>query len=79
VLIRDFPGRAVSISAVTLLEPSFLDKFSSFLQQASTEYVTKFSSVIYKAAAPLPEVRNTSDPAVVTGLLMTILEASGTA
>lgn len=78
-LIRDFPGRAVSISAATLLEPSFLDSFSSFLQQASTEYVTKFSSVTYKAAAPLPEVRNTSDPAVVTGLLMTILEACGTA
>jgi hypothetical protein len=78
-LIRDFPGRAVSISATTLLEPSFLDKLSSFLQQASTEYVTKFSSVTYKAAAPLPEVRNTSDPAVVTGLLMTILEACGTA
>lgn len=47
------------------------------MQQASTEYITKFSSITYKAAAPLPEIRNTSDPALVTGLLMTILEANG--
>ena len=78
-LLRDFPGCAVTVPDATLLEPSFLDSFSSFLQQAPTEYVTKFSSVTYKAAAPLPEVRNTSDPALVTGLLMTILEANGSA
>lgn len=76
-LIRDFPGCAVGIPDATLHERAFLDNLSSFLQQASTEYVTKFSSVAYKAAAPLPEVRNTSDPAIVTGLLMTILEANG--
>ncbi|KAF2623830.1 hypothetical protein BU25DRAFT_399960 [Macroventuria anomochaeta] len=76
-LLRDFPGCAVSIPHTTLLEASFLNSFSSFLQQASVEYVTKFSSVTYKAGAPLPEIRNTSDPALVTGLLMTILEANG--
>lgn len=76
-LLRDFPGCAVTISEATLLEPSFLDSFLSFIQQASTEYVTKFSSIAYKAAVPLPEVRDTSDPALVTGLLMTILEANG--
>ncbi|KAJ8110852.1 hypothetical protein OPT61_g6407 [Boeremia exigua] len=76
-LLRDFPGCTVSIPDATLIEPSFLDSFASFIQQASTEYVTKFSSVTYKAAAPLPEVRDTSDPTLVTGLLMTILEANG--
>lgn len=76
-LLRDFPGCAVSVPYATVLEPSFLDSLCAFLQQASTEYVNNFSSVTYKAAAPLPEVRNTSDPAVVTGLLMSILEANG--
>ena len=76
-LLRDFPGSAVSIPYATLLEESFLDSFTSFLQQASTEYVTKFSSITHKAAAPLPEIRNTSDPTLITGLLMAILEANG--
>ena len=76
-LLRDFPGCAVSIPRTTLLEDSFLDSLASFLQQVSTEYITKFSSVTYKAAAPLPEVRDTSDPTIVTGLLMSILEANG--
>jgi hypothetical protein len=76
-LLRDFPGCAVSVPNAIVLEASFLDSFSAFLQQASTEYVNKFSTITYKAAAPLPEIRNTSDPAVITGLLMTILEANG--
>ncbi|KAF3041368.1 hypothetical protein E8E12_008627 [Didymella heteroderae] len=76
-LLRDFPGCTVSVPVAIILEPSFLDSLSAFLQQASTELVNKFSTITYKAAAPLPEVRNTSDPAVITGLLMTILEANG--
>ncbi|KAF1931308.1 uncharacterized protein M421DRAFT_56909 [Didymella exigua CBS 183.55] len=76
-LLRDFPGCAVSVPNATVLEPSFLDSFCTFLQQASTEYVNKFSTITHKAAAPLPEIRNTSDPAVVIGLLMSILEANG--
>ncbi|XPS95694.1 hypothetical protein M3J09_004979 [Ascochyta lentis] len=78
-LLRDFPGCAVAVPHTTILEESFQDSLSSFLQQISTEYVTRFSSVTYKAAAPLPEIRDTSNPALVTGLLMTILEANGVA
>jgi hypothetical protein len=33
--------------------------------------------VTHKAAAPLPEIRDTADPTLITGLLMTILEALG--
>lgn len=78
-LLRNFPGCAVSVPHKTILDASFRINLSSFLQQASTEYVTRFSSVTYKAAAPLPEIRNTSDPALVASLLMTILEANGSA
>ncbi|UPX20197.1 uncharacterized protein EKO05_0010437 [Ascochyta rabiei] len=78
-LLRDFPGCAVAVPHTTILEETFQDSLSSFLQQISSEYVTRFSSVTYKAAAPLPEIRDTSNPALVTGLLMTILEANGIA
>ncbi|KAJ4352792.1 hypothetical protein N0V95_003954 [Ascochyta clinopodiicola] len=78
-LLRDFPDCAVAVPYVTILEETFQDSLSSFLQQVSSEYVTRFSSVTYKAAAPLPEIRDTSNPALVTGLLMTILEANGIA
>ncbi|KAJ5065101.1 hypothetical protein J3E72DRAFT_210908, partial [Bipolaris maydis] len=75
----DFPGSAVSISESTFNEPSFQDALATFLEQASTEYVTKFAAVTWKAAAKLAEIRDTSDPAIISGLLMAILEANGTA
>ncbi|XP_014557348.1 hypothetical protein COCVIDRAFT_97420 [Bipolaris victoriae FI3] len=74
----DFPGSAVSISESTFNEPSFQDALASFLEQASTEYVTKFAAITWKAAAKLAEIRDTSDPAIISGLLMAILEANGT-
>jgi hypothetical protein len=76
-LLRDFPGCAVSVPHATFLEESFQESLTSFIQQASTEFVTKFASMACKAAADVPEIRNTSDPALVTGFLMTILEANG--
>ncbi|EMD69950.1 hypothetical protein COCSADRAFT_342034 [Bipolaris sorokiniana ND90Pr] len=74
----DFPGSAVSISELTFNDLSFQDALATFLEQASTEYVTKFAAVTWKAAAKLVEIRDTSDPAIISGLLMAILEANGT-
>jgi hypothetical protein len=61
----------------TLQEESFQDGLATFLAQASTEYITKFAAITWKAAANLPEIRDTSDPALISGLLMAILEANG--
>ncbi|RMZ67587.1 p-loop containing nucleoside triphosphate hydrolase [Pyrenophora seminiperda CCB06] len=74
----DFPGSAVSIPESTFNEEHFQDALSIFIHQASSESVTRFAAIIWKAAAKIPEIRDTSDPALISGLLMTILEANGT-
>ncbi|KAF2683160.1 hypothetical protein K458DRAFT_305959 [Lentithecium fluviatile CBS 122367] len=73
----DFPGQAVSIPPAVWRDDSFHESLATFLEQASIESVKQFAAVTYKAAAPLPEIRDTTDPALVTGLLMTILETNG--
>ncbi|KAF2267772.1 hypothetical protein CC78DRAFT_591207 [Lojkania enalia] len=74
----DFPGCAVSIPYQVFTEDSFQENFAAFLDQSSREIVLQYAPVTYKAAAPLPEIRDTTDPALITGMLMSILEANGT-
>lgn len=73
----DFPGCAVAIPLATFVDESFQDALTSFLEQASTEFVTRFAAVTHKAEATIPEIRDTSDPSLVSGLLMAMLEANG--
>ncbi|KAJ4298924.1 hypothetical protein N0V90_004167 [Kalmusia sp. IMI 367209] len=73
----DFPGRAVSIPSTVYRARCFQDSLAAFIEQASIESVKQFAAVTYKAAAPMPEIRDTTDPSLITGLLMTILEANG--
>ncbi|CAI6342575.1 unnamed protein product [Periconia digitata] len=73
----DFPGQAVCLPRGVYMDASFQDSFARFLEQSSIESVKQFSAVTFKAAAPLPEVRDTTDPSLVTGLLMTILRSVG--
>ncbi|KAL1792497.1 hypothetical protein ACET3X_009004 [Alternaria dauci] len=75
----DFPGCAVSVPASKFHEEAFQEALATFIEQASSESVTKFAAVTWKAAATIPEIRDTSDPALISGLLMAILEANGTA
>ncbi|CAN9475149.1 unnamed protein product [Alternaria alternata] len=75
----DFPGCAVSVPASRFYEEAFQEALATFIEQASSEPVTKFAAITWKAAATIPEIRDTSDPALISGLLMTILEANGTA
>ncbi|KAF2133722.1 hypothetical protein P153DRAFT_330168 [Dothidotthia symphoricarpi CBS 119687] len=73
----DFPGQAVSIPYRTFSDEDFQQSLAAFLEQASLESVTRFSAVTYKACAPLPEIRDTPNPTLITNFFMTILEASG--
>ncbi|USP78848.1 hypothetical protein yc1106_06122 [Curvularia clavata] len=72
------PGSAVSIPRSKFEQSAFQDALATFLEQASREAVSKFAAVTWKATAKLPEIRDTSDPAIICGLLMAILEANGT-
>jgi len=73
----DFPGRAACIPFEVHSNKSFQESLAAFLEQASIESIKQFAAVTHKAAAPLPEIRDTSDPSLITGLLMTILECNG--
>jgi hypothetical protein len=75
----DFPGQAVVIPYDIYSNDDFQQSLSTFLEQASIESIKQFAAVTYKACAPLPEIRDTPNPTLVTGALMTILEASGSA
>ncbi|KAF2802677.1 uncharacterized protein BDZ99DRAFT_454339 [Mytilinidion resinicola] len=73
----DFPGHAVSVPPEVYSDDSFVECLAAFLEQASIESVKQFAAVTYKASAPMPEIRDTTDPALITGLLMTILDTNG--
>ncbi|ORX94071.1 hypothetical protein BCR34DRAFT_608383 [Clohesyomyces aquaticus] len=74
----DFPGQAVSIPYNRYCNISFQEALSTFVEQASMESIKDFSAVTYKAKAPLPEIRDSTNPDIMSGLLMTILEGNGT-
>ncbi|KAH7093546.1 hypothetical protein FB567DRAFT_610082 [Paraphoma chrysanthemicola] len=76
-LLWDFPGQAVEIPYHTFSTNDFQQSMSSFLEQASEEFVKHFAFITHKARAPLPEIRDTPDPTLITSALMTILEVNG--
>ncbi|KAI9765237.1 MAG: hypothetical protein M1840_007729 [Geoglossum simile] len=73
----DFPACAVAIPFSKFIDPSFLDNLAAFLEQASTESVKRFAARAGKAGSFAPESRDTVDPALITQMLMTLLEANG--
>ncbi|KAH7412021.1 hypothetical protein DE146DRAFT_784622 [Phaeosphaeria sp. MPI-PUGE-AT-0046c] len=74
----DFPGQALSIPHDTFTgDADFQRSLCTFLEQASVESIKQFSAVTYKACAPLPEIRDTPDPTLISGALAAILEANG--
>ncbi|OAP60693.1 hypothetical protein AYL99_05695 [Fonsecaea erecta] len=70
----DFPTSASAIPNDVFNDESFQQTLADFLQKASIERVHKFGALIYKANSPTLETRDTNDPALVTGLLITLLE-----
>jgi len=73
----DFPGQAALIPYETFSNEDFQLSLCSFLEQSSLESIKRFAAVTFKARAPLPEIRDTSDPVLITGALMTILRSLG--
>jgi hypothetical protein len=76
-LIWDFPGNAVTVPHKVYTDETFQESVATFLEQSSIESVKHFAAVTHKAAAPMPEIRDTTNPALITGLFMSILEANG--
>ncbi|KAH8814811.1 hypothetical protein F5884DRAFT_151839 [Xylogone sp. PMI_703] len=73
----DFPGCAVEIGIEEFLQGSFKESLATFLEKASMESFHRFSAHQTKANASVIESRGTADPAVITQMLMPLLEAVG--
>lgn len=73
----DFPGCAVAISISTFEIPAFQEELAVFLEKASCESIKRFAGHTTKAGSFAYESRESVDPALVTQMLMTLLEVNG--
>ncbi|KAJ8061235.1 hypothetical protein OCU04_010307 [Sclerotinia nivalis] len=73
----DFPGYAVDVPLSTFRQPDFLEELAIFLEQASTESIKRFAARTYKAGSLIIEARDTASCALISQMLMTLLEGNG--
>ncbi|KIW30928.1 uncharacterized protein PV07_02619 [Cladophialophora immunda] len=73
----NFPTSAAAIPADVFADESFQQHLSEFLKRASVENIKKFGAVTRKARSGAFEPRDTANPALITGLLIAILEGLG--
>ena len=73
----DFPSRAVVIPHTTFEDGALQDSLADFLEKASLEPVKQYAATTLKAGSNAYESRDTSFPAIIGQLLITILEALG--
>lgn len=73
----NFPGTAVSIPLARFRQKSFIESLALFLEQASAESIKQFAAKTRKAGVTLAEIRDTVDSALITQMLMALLEALG--
>ncbi|KAI1425632.1 hypothetical protein F5Y12DRAFT_795814 [Xylaria sp. FL1777] len=73
----DFPGRSARISLNEFAEESFQQSLALFLEQASMESLYSLQASARKAGVSVGEIRDTTDPALITQMLMSLLEAVG--
>ncbi|KAI0878565.1 hypothetical protein GGS24DRAFT_517708 [Hypoxylon argillaceum] len=73
----DFPGRSAQIKLDDFAEESFQQSLTTFLEQASTESLYTLQASTRKAGVSVSEIRDTTNPALITQMLMSLLEAVG--
>ncbi|KAI0172821.1 hypothetical protein GGR52DRAFT_591328 [Hypoxylon sp. FL1284] len=73
----DFPGRSARLPLATFNDEPFRECLAAFLEQASMESLYNLQASASKANVSVTEVRDTTDPALITQMLMPLLEAMG--
>jgi hypothetical protein len=73
----DFPGSAIAIPLATFNDEGFRVSLASFLEQASLESTKSFAAHTFKAGVDIAECRDTASPAVISSMLMAVLEENG--
>ncbi|KAI1434570.1 hypothetical protein GGR50DRAFT_391374 [Xylaria sp. CBS 124048] len=73
----DFPSHSAQVRLGDLLEEPFQESLAEFLEQASMESIYSLQASARKAQVSVTETRDTSSPALITHMLMPLLEAVG--
>ncbi|KAH7263807.1 hypothetical protein BKA59DRAFT_520863 [Fusarium tricinctum] len=78
-LMWEFPHRSVQVPLNVFKDVSFQRNLSQLLGQASYECFDQFAAKASKGGQIVPESRDSTDPALVTEMLMSLLEGFGSA
>ena len=73
----DFPGRSARIPLADFADEQFQESLAVFLEQASMESLHNLQAQTQKANVSVIEERDTTDPALITQMLLPLLEAMG--
>ncbi|KAI3400394.1 hypothetical protein diail_3411 [Diaporthe ilicicola] len=76
-LIQSFPGCACALPESTFYHDDFQASLADFLEKASMETLNRLAAHTRKAGVEISEVRDTTNPAMITQLLLPLLEALG--
>jgi hypothetical protein len=76
-LQQNFPSCAVTIPLTVFYDDYFQRELADFLAQISKESIKRFAAKTQKAGSFVYESRNTVNPALITEMLMTLLQANG--
>ncbi|RCI13404.1 hypothetical protein L249_5585 [Ophiocordyceps polyrhachis-furcata BCC 54312] len=72
-----FPGYAAEIPLDAFMDSSFQENLTKLLEKAASEKLSRFSARATKADISVSETRDSTDPALITHLLIPLLQASG--
>jgi hypothetical protein len=73
----DFPGSAFAIPLPTFNDDNFQVALADFLELASLESTKAFGAQSFKAGVETYEDRDTANPAIISSLLMAVIEENG--
>ncbi|POS73886.1 hypothetical protein DHEL01_v207720 [Diaporthe helianthi] len=76
-LIQTFPGRACAIPESCFNSDDFQSSLAEFLDKASNETLNRLVAHTRKAGDEIIEVRDTTNPAMITQLLLPLFESFG--
>ena len=77
-LLWDFPGSSASLPSEKFFNSGFQKNLARFLEESSNVAFDRFSPHTRKAGTSVVETRDTADPSLISGMLMSLLEANGT-
>lgn len=76
-LTRRFPAQAVSVSLKVFYDPKFQHELADKLSKLDVEEIQEMMPQSHKAGKKMGEIRDTTDPSLVTEMLMAILASVG--